>query len=415
MNINPASPIHRPQSLLFAGRTRETRPLDKKFYLRNHKARIPGGVAIVELGGNAARSLVLSENGEFHTFRKKWDNAKAIGEKKQVLDSALRRYVITLFTLKDWLKAHHIDAKNVVVKATAGIRSAENQGLLMDIGKALGFNISVIDGFEEARLCYLATTRSEGLKLDEKAMVIDIGGGSTVVALGTGPTGYEPSLSRLFQMGSSRLGMQDPWSPGSIRAIRGKVNKALKDNMRQSGKKLKALRKEAAGRRVFIKESSLEALAVVHMKLHALPLRRKELPRTCIAGEDIRRDVISREEIRFYLSKKGLKVLSEDAYLNTQLKSNGDKIKLVVKLVILDRLMGHLNLKGIELGFEGGPQYPMLDEAIDDAMKAPANGEQPSDARDQSVAAVSAPDFDRVAIVTTPPYRRPAAGSPVYH
>lgn len=81
---------------------------------------------------------------------------------------------------------------------TNALRVAKNAPqFLEDAHAALGFPIEVIFGREEARLIYLGVSHSLPLA-PFKRLVVDIGGGSTEIVIGTG---YEPELMESLPMG----------------------------------------------------------------------------------------------------------------------------------------------------------------------------------------------------------------------
>jgi exopolyphosphatase/guanosine-5'-triphosphate,3'-diphosphate pyrophosphatase len=89
-------------------------------------------------------------------------------------------------------------AANVRAAGTSALRRARDSwGFRIDAQQALGHPIEVISGIEEARLIYAGVTHSmpalEGLRL-----VLDIGGGSTELILGTGG---DPRALESLQMG----------------------------------------------------------------------------------------------------------------------------------------------------------------------------------------------------------------------
>lgn len=81
---------------------------------------------------------------------------------------------------------------------TSALRVAKNAPEFLDQARAaLGFDIEIVAGREEARLIYLGVAHS--LPLDpEPRLVIDIGGGSTECIIGTG---YEPRERESLRMG----------------------------------------------------------------------------------------------------------------------------------------------------------------------------------------------------------------------
>jgi exopolyphosphatase / guanosine-5'-triphosphate,3'-diphosphate pyrophosphatase len=81
---------------------------------------------------------------------------------------------------------------------TSALRVAKNaESFLAEAEATLGFPIEVIFGREEARLIYLGVAQSLAPSL-ERRLVIDIGGGSTELIIGTG---LEPELMESISMG----------------------------------------------------------------------------------------------------------------------------------------------------------------------------------------------------------------------
>ena len=75
-------------------------------------------------------------------------------------------------------------ADQVIAVATSAAREARNQASLIDrLRDEAGIEVGVISGMEEARLVYLGV--SSGVELSSRtALFIDIGGGSTEMAIG---------------------------------------------------------------------------------------------------------------------------------------------------------------------------------------------------------------------------------------
>jgi exopolyphosphatase / guanosine-5'-triphosphate,3'-diphosphate pyrophosphatase len=81
---------------------------------------------------------------------------------------------------------------------TNALRVAKNApAFLREARSALGFPIEVISGREEARLIYLGVAHSLRPSA-ERRLVVDIGGGSTELIVGTG---FEPQLTESLYMG----------------------------------------------------------------------------------------------------------------------------------------------------------------------------------------------------------------------
>ena len=109
------------------------------------------------------------------------------------------------------------------VVATAAIRGAANgAGLCTAIRERAGIAVEILGGEEEARLAFLGATRTLGEPLAGRVAVVDVGGGSSEIAVGTLAGGVEWSAS--YRIGSGLLAdaylRSDPPSPFELQAIR---------------------------------------------------------------------------------------------------------------------------------------------------------------------------------------------------
>ena len=96
-------------------------------------------------------------------------------------------------------ESHQVD--EVLAVATSATREAENGGaFLRAIERRTGIRARIITGTEEARLIHLAAVY--GVDTPKPAVVIDIGGGSVEITLGSGS---EVEFARSFKIGVIRL------------------------------------------------------------------------------------------------------------------------------------------------------------------------------------------------------------------
>jgi exopolyphosphatase/guanosine-5'-triphosphate,3'-diphosphate pyrophosphatase len=96
--------------------------------------------------------------------------------------------------------SHQVD--EIVAAATSATREAENGGdFLAQIERETGIRPRVISGTEEARLIHLAAVYGVDVG-SARAVVIDIGGGSVEITLGTGAS---VQAARSFKIGVIRL------------------------------------------------------------------------------------------------------------------------------------------------------------------------------------------------------------------
>ncbi|MCL2148359.1 MAG: Ppx/GppA family phosphatase, partial [Methanomassiliicoccaceae archaeon] len=122
-----------------------------------------------------------------HLFRHGFIDEETIGRARIVMSNFVRL-------------SRDLGAERVVAYATCAAREASNRKELMDAVRAEGVDVRVISGLEEARLIRLGVFGPGGPPF--RALEIDIGGGSTEIALCEG--GEDLFLDSL-SLGSVRL------------------------------------------------------------------------------------------------------------------------------------------------------------------------------------------------------------------
>ena len=113
-------------------------------------------------------------------------------------------------------------ARPVRTVATAAIRCAANRDEFVEVvGERGGVEVTILDGEEEARLAFVGATRTLGHELDGVVGVVDVGGGSTEIAVGTVAGGVSWWAS--FRLGSGHLADEylrsDPPSAADLEAM----------------------------------------------------------------------------------------------------------------------------------------------------------------------------------------------------
>jgi exopolyphosphatase/guanosine-5'-triphosphate,3'-diphosphate pyrophosphatase len=122
----------------------------------------------------------------------------------------------------------------VVATATAAAREAPNgDTLAAAVEAASGVPLRIIDGDEEARLTFAGATRAGGLEAGAHSAVVDIGGGSTEVVVGT--VGGALDYARSFRLGSGLLTQEldasDPPTDDDLARASRAVAQALPDDL----------------------------------------------------------------------------------------------------------------------------------------------------------------------------------------
>ena len=100
--------------------------------------------------------------------------------------------------------AREVGAVETVAVATAAIRDADNaDALAAAVTEAGGMPLNVLSGDEEARLAFVGATRTMINELEGTVAVVDVGGGSSEIAIGD-PSG-SVEWSESFRIGSGFL------------------------------------------------------------------------------------------------------------------------------------------------------------------------------------------------------------------
>ena len=123
--------------------------------------------------------------------------------------------------------AEQLGARAPRTVATAAIRQAVNgDALVTAIQRAAGVDVHILSGEEEARLAFVGATRTLGHRPEGEVAVVDVGGGSSELALGTLAGGVRWSAS--FRVGSGYLAdaylRSDPPSISELNAVRQHVD-----------------------------------------------------------------------------------------------------------------------------------------------------------------------------------------------
>jgi len=154
--------------------------------------------ACVDIGTNTTRVLVAEASGGRFTQLLQRRAFTRIGTGPEIAPEKIAhvaRVVAEQFEL-----ARSAGAEHVRVVATAAIRAAVNRDEFL---AAMTVDVEILDGAEEARLAFLGATHTLGRELPGVVGVVDVGGGSTEIAVGTVDDGV--SWSSSFLVGSGAL------------------------------------------------------------------------------------------------------------------------------------------------------------------------------------------------------------------
>jgi exopolyphosphatase/guanosine-5'-triphosphate,3'-diphosphate pyrophosphatase len=162
-------------------------------------------IAAIDIGTNSIHMIVVRVRPDlsFEVIDREKDMVRlgAGGlDGRSLTPTAIAAALQTLTKFKRLAESHKVD--EIIAAATSATREAENGGdFIAEVDRQTGIRIRVISGTEEARLIHLAA----GYGVDvggNTAVVVDIGGGSVEVTLGTAT---QLTLGKSFKVGVIRL------------------------------------------------------------------------------------------------------------------------------------------------------------------------------------------------------------------
>ena len=185
--------------------------------------------AAIDIGSNTTRVLVaepvdgqlkkVMEQRAYTRVNKALDDDGAILPEKV---DEVAEVVATQVRL-----ARELGAETIRSVATAAVREAANGEVVAKaIAKASGVRVDILSEGEEGRLSFIGATKTLGHPVEGKVGVVDVGGGSTEVILGSVPGGVEKVRS--WRVGSGVLADElicsDPPSAAEIRKVRDRID-----------------------------------------------------------------------------------------------------------------------------------------------------------------------------------------------
>jgi exopolyphosphatase/guanosine-5'-triphosphate,3'-diphosphate pyrophosphatase len=162
-------------------------------------------IAAIDIGTNSIHMIVVRVRPDlsFEVIDREKDMVRlgAGGlDGRSMTPTAMSAGIQTMAKFRRLADSHKVD--EILAAATSATREADNGGdFIAEVERQTGIRIKVISGTEEARLIHLAA----GYGVDvggSAASVIDIGGGSVEVTLGSAT---EMTLGRSFKVGVIRL------------------------------------------------------------------------------------------------------------------------------------------------------------------------------------------------------------------
>src|SRR5688572_3602045 len=190
--------------------------------------------AAVDIGSNTTRVLVaepqegqLRKVMEQRAYTRFDKDSKRKGKITPEKVAELAEVVTTQVRL-----AEELGAEAIRIVATAAIRESKNaEQVAAEIAEWAGLPVDVLSEEEEGRLAFIGATKTLGHPVEGDIGVVDVGGGSSEIILGTVAGGVD--LVKSFQIGSGALTedflASDPPSASEIRKLRDHIDDFFAD------------------------------------------------------------------------------------------------------------------------------------------------------------------------------------------
>lgn len=144
-------------------------------------------LAAIDVGTNSFHLIVVKvkEDGNFEIIDREKEVIRlsegSPGDIKYIKPEAISRALVCLKRFKVIADSHNAIVRAV---ATSAVRESHNKNEFIDKAfEQTGIEVEVISGYEEARLIYLGVLKAVPI-YNKKALVFDIGGGSTEFVVG---------------------------------------------------------------------------------------------------------------------------------------------------------------------------------------------------------------------------------------
>jgi exopolyphosphatase / guanosine-5'-triphosphate,3'-diphosphate pyrophosphatase len=185
--------------------------------------------AAIDIGSNTTRVLVAEPvDGQLKKVMEQRAYTrinKALGEDGAICPDKVEEVCEVVAT--QVRLAEELGAKEIRAVATAAVREAPNgEQVAAAIAKAARVPVDVLSDEEEGRLSFIGATKGLGHPVEGRIGVVDVGGGSTEIIVGTVSGGVEKVRS--WRVGSGVLADElissDPPSPAEIRKVRDRID-----------------------------------------------------------------------------------------------------------------------------------------------------------------------------------------------
>ena len=182
--------------------------------------------ACIDVGSNTTRLLVADvANGRLRELMSQREFTRLgrslVGGSKKIPGAKIAETAEVVH--RQVRHARELGADGLAAVATAAIRGAKNrEKLTAAVEKRAGVPLQILSDEEEARYAFIGATKTLGAPVEGSVAVVDVGGGSTELAVGTVAGGVSWSAS--FRVGSGFLADSyvrcDPPTEAELHAVR---------------------------------------------------------------------------------------------------------------------------------------------------------------------------------------------------
>lgn len=188
-------------------------------------------IAAIDIGSNSIHlAVVRAEPGQHLQIIDREKEMARLASKTlrthRISEETIDRAVTTLRRFKQLAEGNGVDL--IITTATSAVRESDNAREFVEaVRQRVGLEVQVLPGVEEARLIALAVSEVTEFN-DRRALIIDIGGGSTeFIVTGDG----DPELLLSAKLGAVRLTEQfittDPVSDSEYRQLKAHIRAEL--------------------------------------------------------------------------------------------------------------------------------------------------------------------------------------------
>ena len=186
-------------------------------------------VAVVDMGSNSTRLLVAEVDGgrirELERHSTVTRLGRGVDTSRKLSADAMEDVCNTVAGYLELVESHDVD--QLVAVATSAVRDAENSGAFCgELRERFDLSARVLSGDDEARLTYLGAIHDR--PATDGALVIDIGGGSTELVVGSGSdVAWHASLDAGTVRHTERHLAHDPAEQTELETLAGDVRSLI--------------------------------------------------------------------------------------------------------------------------------------------------------------------------------------------